>query len=135
MHDIKSGEYCITGKIDNGMVSFFKRHDISINQISAEKHDQLNAVIGMGHFIGLALGQFSSDEQKDILSGIGSGSKLMLLVNGLAGNSPTTFRETQMDNKYTIEARQSLLDALNQYHRALSEGVYPFEKIPNKGIN
>ena len=127
MHDIKSGEYCITGDIDDGMKEFFMKHNISIMLVSPEEHDRINAVIGLGHFIGLSLGHFLSQEEKDILSGIGSGSKLMSLVNGLSGNTPTTWRETQIDNQFTKNMRKSLLDALSQYHKALSDGEYPFK--------
>jgi prephenate dehydrogenase len=128
MHDVKNGEYCITGDIDERMVDFLRRHDIAVRQIAPEEHDRINATIGLGHFIGLSLGRFLTDEQKGILSAIGSGSKLMSLVSGLASNTSTTWRETQIDNQFTEEARASLLDALAEYHGALSQGTYPFDE-------
>jgi prephenate dehydrogenase len=126
LHDVRSGEYCVTGEIDEVMVSFFERHGIGIKRVSAEEHDRLNAVVGLGHFIGLSMGRFLCEGQKDILSGIGSGAKLMSLVNGLARNTPTTWRETQIDNQYTRDLRESFLDALMHYHEVLSSGEYPF---------
>lgn len=128
IHDVKSGEYCITGHIDDDMTEFFMKHNIPIVHVSPEEHDRVNAVIGIGHFLGLSLGCFLSQEEKDILSGIGSGSRLMSLVDGLSGNTPTTWRETQIDNQFTKKVRTSLLNALSQYHKALSDGEYPFKQ-------
>lgn len=126
MHDVKSGEYCITGKIDVGMKEFFNKKNICINMVSPEEHDRINAVIGIAHFIGLSIGNFLTKEEKEILSGTGSGSKLMSLVNHLAGNTPTTWHETQMDNELTKYMRESFIKAAGDYHRSLSEGEYPF---------
>lgn len=133
MHDVRSGEYCITAEIDEGMKAFFHRHGIPITNVSPEEHDRINAIIGLGHFIGLSLGRFLSKEEKDILSGIGSGAKLMSLVNRLARNTPTTWRETQMDNLFTKDMRASFLNALHLYHKALSDGEYPFEQNSEQG--
>ena len=108
------------------MTEFFHRRGISINCMSPEEHDRINAVIGLGHFVGLSLGQFLRDDEKDILAGIGSGSKVMALVNYLVGNRPTTWRETQIDNQYSKERRAELIKALIQYHDSLSNGEYPF---------
>ena len=126
MHDIKKDEYCITGDINDEMTEFFQSRGISINYMSPEEHDRINAVIGLGHFVGLSLGHFLSDDEKDILAGIGSGSMVMALVNHLVGNSPTTWRETQVDNQFTKERRAKLIKALIQYHDSLSNGEYPF---------
>ena len=98
MHDIKSGEYSIIGEINIEMTAFFQRHGIKIDCMSPEEHDRINAVIGIGHFVGLALTHFLSDKEKNILSEIGSGSKLMALIDHFSGNSPTTWYETQVDN-------------------------------------
>jgi prephenate dehydrogenase len=70
MHDVKSGEYFITGDIDGGIAEFFMNHNIPIVYGSPEEHDRINAVIGIGHFIGLSLDCFLSPEEKDILSGV-----------------------------------------------------------------
>ena len=126
MHDVKSGEYCITGKIDAGMQEFFNKKNISINILSPEEHDRLNAVVGIGHFIGLSIGKFLTKEEKEILSGTGSGLKLMSLVNHLERNTPTTWHETQMDNEFTKYMRESFIKAVGDYHKLLSEGEYPF---------
>lgn len=126
LHDVKSGEFCITGKIDAGMKEFFNKKNISINIVSPEEHDRVNAVIGIGHFIGLSVSKFLTKEEKEILSGISSGSKLMSLVNHLEGNTPTTWRETQMDNDFTKYMRESFIKAVQDYHKSLSGGEYPF---------
>jgi hypothetical protein len=60
---------------------------------------------------------------------MGSGAKLMALVHHLERYSPTTWRETQIDNQFTKEIRTSLLVALTQYHDSLSNGEYPFVEI------
>jgi hypothetical protein len=49
MHDVKSREYCITGKIDAGMKDFFKKN-ISINIVSPEEHDHIKTAIGIGFY-------------------------------------------------------------------------------------
>jgi prephenate dehydrogenase len=121
MHDVKGGEFCITGDINTEMTDFFNRNNIATSLMSPEEHDRINAVIGLGHFVGLSLGKFLNSSEKDILSGMGSGSKLMALVNHIAGNSPTTWRETQIDNEFTKEIRALFLNALNQYHNGLSD--------------
>ena len=126
MHDIKKDEYCITGEINDEMTEFFHRRGISINCMSPEEHDRINAVIGLGHFVGLSLGHFLSDYEKDLLAGIGSGSKVMALVSHFVGNSPTTWRETLVDNQFTKERRTELIKAFIQYHDSLSNGEYPF---------
>jgi prephenate dehydrogenase len=128
MHDVRTGEFSITGSINAEMTEFFALRNIGINILSPEEHDRINAVIGLGHFLGLSLGKFLDVEQKDILSAIGSGSKLIELVHHFAGNSPTTWSETQIDNQFTKDVRTSFLAALNQYHNALSKGEYPFER-------
>ena len=133
MHDVKSGEYCITGDIDDLMTAFFRKNAIPVVHVSPEEHDRINAVIGIGHFIGLSLDRFLSRKEKDILSGAGSGAKLMSLINGLVGNTPTTWQETQIDNQFTKEMRVSFLGAINQYHTELSNGEYPF--LQNKTTN
>jgi prephenate dehydrogenase len=126
MHDIKKDEYCITGQINDEMTEFFHRRGISVNCMSPEEHDRINAVIGIGHFVGLSLGHFLSDDEKDILADIGSGSKVMAVVSHFVGNNPTTWRETQVDNQFTKERRAELIKALIQYHDSLSNGKYPF---------
>jgi prephenate dehydrogenase len=126
MHDIKKDEYCITGEINDEMTEFFHRCNISINCMSPEERDRINAVIGLGHFVGLSLGDFLSDNEKDILADIGSGSKVMALVSHFVGNSPTTWHETQVHNQFTKERRAELIKALIQYHDSLSNGEYPF---------
>jgi prephenate dehydrogenase len=128
IHDVRTGEYCITGRINAEMTEFFARRNIRIAIVSPAEHDRHNAVIGLGHFLGLALSKFLNANQKDILSGMGSGAKLMALVRHLERNSPTTWRETQIDNQFTKEVRTSFLVALTRYHDALSNGKYPFEK-------
>lgn len=126
MHDIMSGEYCITGDLNEEMKDFFFRHNIPIHIMTPEEHDRINAVIGLGHFVGLSLGKLLSLNEKKILSGIGSGTKVMALVNHLENNSPATWRETQIDNQFTREKRAAFIEALAQYHEALSRGDYPF---------
>jgi prephenate dehydrogenase len=127
IHDIKTGEFSITGSINAEMTEFFARHNIRITFVSPEEHDRHNAVIGLGHFLGLALSKLLNANQRDILSGMGSGSKLMALVRHLERNSPTTWRETQINNQFTKDIRASFLVALTQYHDSLSNGEYPFE--------
>ncbi|MCX5772436.1 MAG: prephenate dehydrogenase/arogenate dehydrogenase family protein [Candidatus Hydrogenedentes bacterium] len=127
IHDVIKGEYCITGDINEEMTQFFCHHGIKIQCMTAEEHDRINAVIGLGHFIGLSLGQFLGDDEKAILSGMGSGSKVIALANHFAGTSPTTWRETQVDNTFTRKKREDFIRALIQYHDALSNGEYPFE--------
>jgi prephenate dehydrogenase len=127
IHDLKTGEFCVTGSINQEMTRFFAHHNIKLTTVSPEEHDRTNAVIGLGHFLGLALGKFLRSKQKDILLGMGSGAKLMALVHHLESNSPTTWRETQIDNRFTKDIRISFLEALTQYHDSLSNGEYPFE--------
>ena len=126
MHDIKKDEYCITGEINVEMTEFFHRWGIRIDCMSPEEHDRINAIIGIGHFVGLSLGHFLSDDEKDILAAIGSGSKMMALVSHFVGNSPTTWHETQVDNQFTKEWRAKLIKSFIQYHESLSRGEYPF---------
>ncbi len=126
VHEIISGEYCVTGDINNEMKNFFSNHNIPIQIMTPEEHDRINAIIGLGHFVGLSLGKFLSSKEKNILSGIGSGSKLINLINHLADNSPTTWRETQIDNQFTKEKRGTFINALSHYHEALSRSEYPF---------
>jgi prephenate dehydrogenase len=126
MHDVKSGEVCITGDINHEMRALFDRYGMKAIQMSPEEHDRLNAVVGLGHFVGLSLGSFLGEQDKEILAGVGSGEKVMALVSHLAGNSPTTWRETQIDNQFTKERRAELINALTRYHDSLSEGEYPF---------
>jgi len=132
VHDVAKGEYCITGDINPEMTGFFHRQGIKIHCMPAEQHDRRNAVIGIGHFIGLSLGRFLAEDEKAVLSGMGSGSKVMALVNHFAGTSPATWRETQIDNPFTGQERERFIKALIQYHDALSRGEYPFEQLPNK---
>lgn len=126
LHDIKIGEFCITNTIDENMRHFFNNKNIPIIEMSPEEHDRINAVIGIGHFVGLALGKFLSSEDKDLLSKTGSGKKLVALINHLDGNTPTTWQETQMDNQFTKDMREALIQSLNKYHMVLSKGEYPF---------
>ncbi len=132
MHDIKKDEYCITGEINEEMTQFFHRWGIRINCMTPEEHDQINAIIGIGHFVGLSLEHFLSVDEKDILGAIGSGSKMMAFVSHFVGNSPTTWRETQVDNQFTKERRAKLIKALIQYHESLSKGEYPFVHCSEK---
>ncbi|THB74196.1 MAG: hypothetical protein D6B25_13980 [Desulfobulbaceae bacterium] len=126
MHDVKNGEYCITGTIDDGMADFFLKNDIPIVPTTAEEHDRINSIIGLGHFIALSLECFLSVEEKELLSGNRSGSTLLSLANRMALNSSTTWRETQIDNQFTKHQRELFLNAMNRYHQALSDGKYPF---------
>ena len=126
MHDIKKDEYCITGEINDEMTEFFHRWGIRINCMPPEEHDRINAIIGIGHFVGLFLGHFLSDDEKENLAAIGSGSKIMALVSHFVGNSPATWRETQVDNQFMKERRAKLIKAFIQYHESLSKGEYPF---------
>jgi prephenate dehydrogenase len=127
IHDVRTGEFVVTGNINPEMKDFFARHNIQTNTVSPEEHDRQNAVIGLGHFLGLALSDFLEENQRKILSGMGSGAKLMSLVHHIESNSPTTWRETQIDNRFTEDIRASFLEALAQYHDSMSKGEYPFE--------
>jgi len=126
LHDIKKGEYCVIGNIDTRIESFFRRNEIGIREVSAEEHDQLNAIIGLGHFIGLTIGKHLSQNQLEVLGGIGSGSLLVELSNGLKGNSQTTWEETQIDNPYTKILRKELISAFQKYDKSLEKGIFPY---------
>lgn len=126
IHDLKSGEYCITGKINSEMSDFFYRNKITTQEMSAEEHDKINSIIGVGHFIGLSLDTYLSREEREVLAGISSGSKLLALVDHFTGNESATWSETQIENEYTKKKRADLLKALNDYHDALTDGHYPF---------
>lgn len=119
IHDIKQGEFYVTGEMNAEMEHFFSDQQITIQQSTPEKHDCLNAIIGLGHFIGLSLGQFLSETDREVLSGMGSGSKLLSFIDHFVGNSPTTWRETQIDNLFTKKQRTEFIQALSKYNQNL----------------
>ena len=127
LHDLRRGEYCITGDIDERMRDFFARRNVPLRQVSPEEHDRLNAIIGLGHFIGLVLGEMLGEEEKEVLAGVRSGSWLVGLMKHLEGNSYTTWRETQLDNPLTAEQRARLIAAYREYDGALRSGAFPFK--------
>jgi prephenate dehydrogenase len=130
IHNVAKGEYCITGGINEEMIRFFRLHGIGIRCMAGDEHDRTNAVIGLAHFIGLSLGQFLGKDERDILSGMGSGAKAVALADHFAGTSSTTWRETQIDNPFTSRRRNEFIEALVQYHKALCNGEYPFQQSP-----
>jgi hypothetical protein len=67
----------------------------TVIKATAKSLKEWSTIIGLGHFIELPLGEFLTDQEKDILAGIGSGSKLVELIHHLGRNSPTTWREFQ----------------------------------------
>lgn len=74
------------------------------------------------------MAEFLSEEEKALLSGTSSGSKLMALVNHFSGTLPTTWRETQIDNPFTGQLRERLVQSLSDCHAALAAGEYPFQQ-------
>jgi len=126
LHELKTGELCVIGDIDDFMRSFFKSQNVRLTALSAEEHDRLNAIIGLGHFIGLSLDKYLTDDQKNILGGIGSGSLLIELMERLSSNTSTTWAETQIDNPFTEEIRRGFIKDLEEYNLSLSKGNYLF---------
>jgi len=126
LHELKTGEFCVIGNIDSHMKSFFQEKNIQLTGMSPEDHDRYNAIIGLGHFIGLSLEKHLADYQIDILGGIGSGGFLVRLMERLKGNTNTTYLETQIDNPFTEQIRKEFIKAMENYNRTLSKGNYPF---------
>ncbi len=126
IHDIKSNEFCIIGDAEEEIIDILKSQDIGIRVITAEEHDRLNSIIGLGHFVGLSLDSLLTEDEKEVLSGIGSGSLLIQLMDRLRANSSTTWKETQIDNPFTKARRESLIKTLVEYDKKLSQGEFPF---------
>ena len=126
IHDIKSNEFCIIGDADQEIIDILKSQDIGISVITAEEHDKLNSIIGLGHFVGLSLDSLLTKDEKEVLGGIGSGSLLIQLMDRLRANSPTTWKETQIDNPFTKTRRESLIKPLVEFDKKLSQGKFPF---------
>jgi len=115
------------------MKRFFEKRKIALRMVSAEEHDRRNAVIGVGHFVGLILAEVLTDEEKEVLGGVRSGSWLVGLMKHLQANSYTTWRETQLDNPFTGEQRKRLIEAFQKYDGVLGAGTFPFDKNAERG--
>ncbi|MEE9442644.1 MAG: prephenate dehydrogenase/arogenate dehydrogenase family protein [candidate division Zixibacteria bacterium] len=121
----------VIGTPDEKIIDFLSRGNNEFIYMSPEEHDKHNSIYGLVHFIGLALDDFLTEENKSALAKSPAGMFILNLVAHIKDNSPATYWETQMLNMITGEKRKEFIKALQNYDKLLGEGKSPFEFFVN----
>lgn len=118
---------CVIGSPDNTILNYLGQKGYTFRKVIPEEHDKENSIIGLVHFIGIVLDSFFGKDDRSILSKSPAAQNILRLIEHLSNNSPSTYRETQIDNGYMANRRIELLRAIENYHNELSNGEFPFK--------
>jgi prephenate dehydrogenase len=116
----------VFGEPDPVILNYLRTRGYTFQAMSAQEHDEANAVVGLAHFIGMVLDSHLEHKDKQEFTQSPAASYLLRLIEHLRRNSPATYWETQICNPFTKDKRKELITAFIEYDKCLSEGEFPF---------
>lgn len=128
--EIRRGTIPVIGNPDERIARYLGKWGCKLQPMTAEEYDRSNTDAGIAHFLGMALDLYLDDAQRNRLKTAKSGAFLLQLIEHLKGNSPTTYRETQVLNAYMSEARKGLIKVLENTDKELDKGIFRFRTYP-----
>lgn len=125
--ELGPGEVPVIGKSNKRIADYLEKQGFSLKPETAEEYNRRTAVVGIAHFLGIALDLYIDDSQRAQLEKAKSGSFIMQLIEHLKTNSSSTYRETQLLNPYMANTRKKLIAALESTDKELDNDVFRFE--------
>lgn len=116
----------ITGEPDERMLEYLIKAGLNPMRMTPAEHDQLNSIIGLVHFVGFVLDSHFTSGDRKILARSPAASHVLGLMEHLHSNATATYKETQLDNRFTAGHRNELIRAMIDLNRNLNAGEFPF---------
>ena len=124
--EIGGQELPVDGEPDPVIRNYLKEQGCRLYPIETEG----KPVMGIAHFIGMALDLNLTEEERVALSRAGSGRYLLQLIEHLKTNSPSTYKETQLLDLGMSARRKEVIEWLKNMDDELSRGEFRFKPYP-----
>lgn len=126
----------VIGDASDEILSYLSEKGNIFVPATAEEHDKQNSIVALIQFIGMAMDSLLSESERQFLKKESPAStNLLKLIDHLKANSPDTYRESQIQNKFTKHQRHRLLEVFREYSDLLDQGYFPFEeRLYNKKL-
>jgi prephenate dehydrogenase len=131
MPELHGSPLPVEGGPDQRISRYLQRTGIGLRPVAPEE-DKGTPVIGMAHFIGMALDLNLTEQDRSALARSKAGSYILQLIEHLKSNSPSTYREIQLMDPRMPDGRKELIDWLKGFDEELNRGVFRFEAYPRE---
>ena len=126
MPELHAPTLVVDGEPHDRISGYLQRKGIGLRPVSPEELKG-RPVIGLAHFIGMALDLNLTEQDRAALAGSKAGRYLLQLIEHLKSNSASTYRETQLMDPRMPDGRRELMDWLKEFDEELNRGVFGFQ--------
>ena len=121
----------VDGEPDERICQYLRERGSDMSRMKAKKPNG-KPVVGLVHFVGMALDLNLTEGYRSAMSGSPACRYVLQLIEHLKSNSPSTYKETQLLAPDMSQGRKELIGWLKELDAELDKGIFRFEPYPRE---